>query len=51
MVYYQALAASDKQTQERAKREILALGGQVREQAGQIEFVPPLEKPAKPSKK
>jgi hypothetical protein len=51
MVYYQALAARDQQTQERAKREILALGGQIREQDGQIEFMPPPEKPKKPAQK
>lgn len=51
MVYYQAVAAKDKQTQERAKREILALGGQMQTKNGRVEFVPPRSQPkkAKPS--
>ena len=40
-IYYQAGAVRDKTTQERAKREILALGGQARMQDGQLTFVLP----------
>lgn len=40
-VYAQAMATGDRQTQERAKQEILALGGQIRENNGQPEFVLP----------
>lgn len=40
-VYYQAVAAHDKQTQARAKREILALGGRMEIKNGQIEFFLP----------
>lgn len=40
-VYAQAIATGDRQTQERARREILALGGQIRETNGQPEFVLP----------
>jgi hypothetical protein len=37
-VFYQAVAANDKQTQERAKREIRALGGEIQEKNGEISF-------------
>ncbi len=37
-VYDQATAVKDKNTQARAKREILALGGKVRMNNGQVEF-------------
>jgi len=40
-VYAQAEAVGDKQTQERAKSEILKLGGQVRQNNGKVEFLPP----------
>ena len=48
-VYEQAIAVKDKPTQERAKREILAIGGKARINKGQLEFVLPAL-PAKPSK-
>jgi len=44
-VYYQALAANDKQTQERAKREIVAMGGQVQTKDGKVDFVMPKPQP------
>ena len=47
-VYYQAVAANDKQTQARAKREILELGGQIKTRDGEVSFEPP---PASPEKK
>ncbi|MBC7968863.1 MAG: hypothetical protein H7Z11_01795 [Verrucomicrobia bacterium] len=40
-IYYQAGAARDQATQERAKQEILALGGQTRLKGGQVTFVLP----------
>lgn len=40
-IYDQAVAVKDKQTQERAKREIMALGGQVKTEKGQVTFFPP----------
>ncbi|PSB25853.1 hypothetical protein [Stenomitos frigidus] len=40
-IYYQAGAAHDKTTQARAKREILALGGQTRMQDGELTFFLP----------
>ncbi len=43
-VYYQAVAVQDKATQERAKQEILALGGQMQMKHGQLNFT--LPKPA-----
>lgn len=48
-VYAQAVAVNDRQTQERAKREILSLGGRINLKDGQLEFVPPTVKPS-PSK-
>lgn len=48
-VYDQAVAVKDKATQERAKREILAIGGQVRMNQGQVEFFLPTV-PAKPGR-
>jgi hypothetical protein len=47
-IYYQAGAVRDKTTQERAKRELLALGGQARMQDGQLTFVLPEEKRGAP---
>ena len=43
-IYYQAGAVGDKTTQERAKQEILALGGQTRRENGQLTFILPEEK-------
>lgn len=48
-IYYQAGAARDKTTQERAKQEILALGGQTRMQDGQLTFVLPEQKRMAPN--
>lgn len=45
-IYYQAAAVRDKTTQERAKQEILALGGQTQMKKGQVIFV--LPKAARP---
>ena len=47
-IYYQAGAARDRTTQERAKQEILALGGQTHIQDGQLTFVLPEEKRVAP---
>ncbi|MBL1175618.1 hypothetical protein [Pantanalinema sp. GBBB05] len=50
-IYDQAVAVKDKQTQDRAKREIIALGGQVKTENGQVSFIPPkidLKSPPKP---
>lgn len=47
MVYAQAVAAKDKYTQERAKQEILALGGQIQIKDGQIKLLPPRPQPKK----
>jgi hypothetical protein len=45
-VYYQAVASRDKRTQERAKREIRALGGEIREENGETSFfLPPSKSP------
>jgi len=46
-VYYQALAANDKQTQERATREIVAMGGQVKTKDGKVDFIMPQPKPSR----
>lgn len=43
-IYQQAVAINDKQTQARAKREILALGGKVFEKDGKLYVQPPLER-------
>ena len=48
-IYYQAGVVRDKTTQERAKREILALGGQARTRDGQLTFVLPAEAKRKAS--
>ena len=44
-IYSQAEAVGDKKTQERAKREILALGGKAENKNGQIEFSLPAPTP------
>lgn len=44
-VYYQAVAVKDKQTQERAKREIIALGGKINIQDGEVTFDLPSPQP------
>jgi hypothetical protein len=50
-VYEQAAATHDRQTQERAKQEILQLGGQVKEVEGKVRFFLPraATKPVKPT--
>ncbi|SRR5579883_1678084 len=47
-IYYQAIAVHDKTTQERAQREILALGGQMQIKDGQPTFSLPASKPPQP---
>jgi hypothetical protein len=47
-IYYQAVAVNDKTTQERAKKEILALGGQTRVKDGELIFFLPNATPPKP---
>jgi hypothetical protein len=50
-VYYQAEAVRDTTTQARAKRELLALGGQIYRNKGQVQFVLPTQKPQTPTPK
>lgn len=49
-IYYQAVAVRDQRTQNRAKQEILALGGQMRMKEGQMIFVLPKLPKATPPK-
>ena len=44
-VYYQAVAVKDKQTQERAKQEIVALGGRIKVEDGEVTFDLPSPRP------
>jgi tetratricopeptide (TPR) repeat protein len=46
-IYEQAVAIGDKQTQQRARREIEALGGRIYEKDGRLYIEPPTTSPAK----
>lgn len=50
-IYEQAMAIGDQQTSDRAKREILALGGKFVEKDGQVFVVPPPKETSKQPKK
>jgi hypothetical protein len=50
MVYYQAAASRDKQTQARAQRELLNLGARMRENNGRVVFtLPRVDEPTAPN--